>query len=1667
MTRCRIPLAQPTREQLDEIEHLYEAGLYLQAHRAAEKIAPLSSWTSAEARILAGRLAMNLGHPKLSSASFYLAWRQDRSHPTAANYHGRQMQQRSGPYAAWQHFRCLGSIEDGTPGEQADRLSCVSSILTQFRDFERAQRCMDRALEFAPDSPWLYVQQAHLLVSRDRREEALDWAKRSLALQRWYRPGIQAVAECFVQLARNDEAIELLAEASKHLESSAVLYQLMSILFIEERYEEARALLDRVLELSPLRPEDGKNQLYAWRSDLAYFSGDIRAAIEFGSQCPEESFQAILSERIRTAPADAPRKKLDVPFIQQNYMTCGPATLASIGPYWDQPIDHLEVARAICYDGTPDHEERIWAEENGWVVREFTVDWECAKALIDRGVPFTLSTVTPVSAHLQAVVGYDARRGTLLIRDPSSPGLLEFLAEEFLEHSRSTGPRGFVLVPLAEAARLNDLSLPDTVLFDHHFLLKRALVLHDREEAEEQYITQVEFEDNHPLTLRSRWTLALYDNDLRGCLEAVERLLELFPDDATLKLRQHEYLRQLTTRHERLAALEETCMGPTSNPVMWIRLADELISDPREISRAEYMLNRAIRMMPFEPEPYSLLARVFDRLGRYHDAFELSRIAASLGSTDEYLQREFCTAARNVKRHEEALAVLRKRADEVGEASSLPVRTLQWALSTWHRTDEGFEALERGLALRPDDDELMLYTAVEYARSGRFTRAGQLLKSARGKSHEAQWLLAATRVAIDEGRSHDALESGLALVRLNPTHVEGHSMVAGLLEQTIDGAHARAHLDEAISAAPKQFDLQILRIERLRGSDDAAAETALRILIDQDPTHAWSHRELVLCLTDQRSLEAALVAADEAVRLDPFCSASHHIRGRVLEEMYDFEGAAGSHHQALSMDIDDAAAMSGLVRCSRTEESRHRALDYIRSEIERQVVLGDALPAYRSVASQILEGEPVLELLELAREARPDLWQTWCESGRQLVDLHRPDDAVELLEEATRRYPRVGELWMAVAQAHEMRDDASARIRALEETVDASPGWSWAALMLAGALEEDGRLERAEKLLAGLVLRSPSDAPAHGRLASVLWQQGEKDRALDEMRRALTLDPTYEWGWSAFDEWCHEMASGAAPLDFAMALTEERPGDAQNWQALSRRHQEKAREDRSFHLPQALAAIDHAIGLNSHETEYHDARALILAEQGRYEEALAACRPPSFGPCVPTELRSTEAWIYAQAGRVDEAIESLDRIVAEDPAQGWAWQQLYFHHFERGDLQGAEAAATALVRFAPREGEPWAMLAQVLFGHGREEDAREALEKCLVVDSQQRWAASKLLSLTIESGRIAEAQELATRLLAADDHAELRSHCVNLAVKARDAGTAIEHYTALLSSPDADAEDLGFGTRLLAAFGKADEAWAALDHAIGQSSATAPLVSFWVQSCLERGVEPSFQAHLKEAGEDWQHRSLALSAYIEALAEHRKKRALRGLRKSHPDWFEGDTILWGSMGYAMIQVGDRQTTAWLKSWKGREGLQPWMLLNVALVAMREGRVEDAMEASRKALEVGPPERVSEHVVVLGFYEALESTRSGHTSLRPTVHDGTILPFYKMLHGLTQALHESARTNVDSREAFRLARDHFWAASYPRDVWKQDALAKGLRRQSATAIVKRRGGLLAWIWWIYI
>ena len=347
-------------EDLRGVRDLYDRGLYLQAWKAAEMLGPLRQWRGTSARVLAGRLAGNLGAQRLGRVLHFRTWRDDRSSLEALYSYAYALLDRRGPLDAWNALKPGGDFADAPDALRSDLYALRAEIASLLRDFDTAEHWLARAEKLTADRAWTHVARARVLEHEDRYEEALDVVRKGLALRPWYRPAVQAMGHLLQLLDRDPEALAFLREASRQIESGAVVVQLAALEVELGHHAEARRTCERIEALHPLIEGDLRTWLSARRCDTAYACGDLAAAREHALRIDTPFYQRF-AERLGAGQIDGRRVLLPVGFVRQHHMTCAPATLSAISRYWDMAAEHLTVAEEICYDGTPAHSERRWA----------------------------------------------------------------------------------------------------------------------------------------------------------------------------------------------------------------------------------------------------------------------------------------------------------------------------------------------------------------------------------------------------------------------------------------------------------------------------------------------------------------------------------------------------------------------------------------------------------------------------------------------------------------------------------------------------------------------------------------------------------------------------------------------------------------------------------------------------------------------------------------------------------------------------------------------------------------------------------------------------------------------------------------------------------------------------------------------------------------------------------------------------------------------------------------------------------------------------------------------------------------------------------------------------------------------------------------------------------
>ncbi|MBL8190131.1 MAG: tetratricopeptide repeat protein [Acidobacteria bacterium] len=1632
--------------QLQPIKELYNRGLYLRAYVAATQLAPINEWEGTEALLLAGRMAGMLGAPRLMRRLHLRAWREDRAHPEAIYYYARAILDWRGPWRAWMFMRRVEELPDADTAMQSDWYGLKAGLFGLLRDFDAADELIAKAEALTPENPWLWVEKASVFESEDRYEDAVAAAQYSLQLRPFYRPAIQSLAHLLTILDREAEARALLEEAAQKLECLPLLIQLAQLQMDIGDCQAARQNFQHALELSSLLEPEMREWLSGRLAEAAYLCGDNTQAVELFNQAGN-GFYKTIAERLAKATAEQKRTQLPVGFIRQHHVTCAPATLTTISRFWQMPAEHLNIAEQICYGGTTDHSERKWAEQNGWVAKEFCVNWEDAVKLIDRGVPFTLATVEPGNAHLQAVIGYDALRGSLLMRDPYVRSLGEGLSPEMLEHYRSTGPRGMALVPKEKASLLNDLDLKEAALYDKQHFIQRALFDHRREEAFRIWQQMSAEALEHRLTLYARITIAWYDDDQIQVLACVEKLLEQFPEDANLKMQKIICLRTLARRSERLEYLKTICEDEKSDPLFWQQLAQELSEDARQHKEALRLLHKTLRSRPLDANSFYQLANIRWSQRQFDEALPLYRFAACLKDINEQYVQGYFIAARHLRRTQEAMEFLAQRFRRFGKRSGFPARTLSWAYEQTGQSPEALDILRQAIELRPDDGELLLYASEAFARHGDFAEAARLLELGEGKAPTTQWQRGAALIAAYQGELQRSLSLWQAVVEAEPLAIDANRNVAQLLAETESHEKALAFVRSVAARFPHSLPIHQMLVDWLR-DDPEANELALRHIVEIEPANAWARRELAFCLSQQRRFEEALEQAVTGRELEPMSPYGHCAIGEVHAEMGNFPLARQAFSEAIKLSVDLEFAINELMNNSHSAAERRESLEFIRQELIRQVTYGDGLLAYRQAARMVLNAEEVLQLQQAALDARPDLWHSWSAVVYSLMDLQRLDDALQLARQMTERFPLVPRVWLDLAAVQRARLDEEGLIDALQHALRINPAWGTATQQLAEVHQHAGRFEEARKLMEQAIAYTPLDHSNYGYLADILWQMGERESALERIKQSVTLEPGYDWGWRALREWSQLAGKPELALECARNLTEKRPGQARSYLILAQT------EGQSF--DDRLQALNRAIELDPRLVEGHSLRARLLTQLQCYDEARAACRPEVYGDNLPPELRCAEAIVDADRGDLPAAVEQLKKLVADEPNYYPAWSLLADWYRASESYADYLNAAQEMVRLVPHRSVPLGYLADAQLLNDHRKEAKETLRYAMTLDPAYEFASTALFDMQLQDYELDAAEETLAilRQQIGGDLTTVRE--LRLAGKRKNFWQARELLKSLCLSKTDNASFLAQALQADMETNWNATAVEVLNETLDSPQANPNVGVFYVESCEAKQQWENCRRRLlslPERNELWRR---AVNAYLEALTRAGQKHRAREFINEVEADLRAHVLTWGHTGYVLLNLGDvKRTIEWMSDWRNRESVESWMLWNLSLALRMESRNAESREVSLQALSLQPDDLTQAHTLLVTMDELLQGDLNAAEQRIVRINEPTLRDWDRHLWRLIGVVHELRKTNPPNYSA---AIDQLISWSRSTNFFGGSDMLDKLLRRIVLQLAKEEGSL---------
>ena len=281
----------------------------------------------------------------------------------------------------------------------------LAELYSRFRDWERVDALFDEVGTLDVSwRPWHRVERATVFENQDRLDDAYAEVEACLHEAPWYRPAVQMKAYLLEESGEFDEAIQLLEESMAHIEYAPIAFSLLRLINRHRPESDLTEYVGRFRHLQLVKDDDYEQALLRLRCDDAIEKRDHPAAVELSKQCTGLFFESVC-ERLEASDAIEPPVDAGVPFVRQDYRTCGPATLDALCRYWGEDAQQANIIEEIWFDGTSDFLERRWAQQQGYVVREFRLTWDATRTLLDGGVPFALATVETTSAHMQVVAG--------------------------------------------------------------------------------------------------------------------------------------------------------------------------------------------------------------------------------------------------------------------------------------------------------------------------------------------------------------------------------------------------------------------------------------------------------------------------------------------------------------------------------------------------------------------------------------------------------------------------------------------------------------------------------------------------------------------------------------------------------------------------------------------------------------------------------------------------------------------------------------------------------------------------------------------------------------------------------------------------------------------------------------------------------------------------------------------------------------------------------------------------------------------------------------------------------------------------------------------------------------------------------------------------------------
>lgn len=1572
---------------------LYEGARFVDAFAATQELWADKSNAlklGAPEAVLAARLASRLGGAKFSRALFDLARELDPKSPLV-RYYCRHRTHRQTLFDELKDFVADPELSTDDIDLKASWFASHAATFSLIRDFDNAQRFIERA--HAQNSPrgWVHSCHADILAREDRRDEALKMAEEAWKRQ----PGMPytagSLSSALAELGRGEEAVTRLRTwLASGGQSFEVMLQFMRALLQsmergndESRASGARELYDlaaRFEQLAPLADRFARRALNYNLIEAARLSGDHARLTELAARLDWPFYNSVAANLAKNPGG----KRLVLPHkpVRQDHNTCLPASVCTVLSTQGVAVEQQELGRELTFEGTPSYRVNDWAEKKGFVVRHFIADRAGVEALLSAGLSFVIGFEYLNNAHACAVVGADFALGTLLIHDPSSVALSEQLLEFLDKGEAPLGPRCVVIYPKAQAEQFAAIKLKGEQEASARLQFQR---VRDEQGALEaaRYLEKAGVDNSPQGEFLKSWALSSVGR-ARESIEVVKRLVAQWPDCVVLQraliggtealgdtAQTREELRKILARSP-LPGASQGAEYIYPAPHLYARYADLLRRSAVSHAEAMRVSQQALRRGPFEPEAYVVRGEIHWHLGQFAEALFPYRCASTLHYENDTYARYYAEALHKLGREREAVEWLEKRARHFVEKldAAGPWRVLADTLEDFGFPGEALEKLHLGLKLRPQDGSLAAFGAIFLSRYAQTAQAAAALEVARQHATKGEYHNAASALARMEGNAAQALEHAQKRVEHEPTSINARGLLLHTLEQVKGPDEALKLCEQWVSEHAGDEDYENLLLDRLdRGMQRERRVKLLRERLARNDADAWAWRELTFTLLESAGMATATRRIDAARELDgavarceqtcPDHPATAIIRTEYMMVKGRREEAFKACTRALEIDPAYSYAFNRLFDIAQMLGGAYprQAADIADAALWRTPGQWSLAPNIADRLGQVLGvDEARTRVSRWLRRARRDPYpvSAWAEMlldhGRGVADARR---VVRRLSRAVARFPLHINLRYALAHAYSNLQRPDDEVQALRGIIECAPRETRARVLLSETLEFLGKGDQAAAELNKAADLDPLDHRVWMALAAYHERQGDLAKAIEAVATACAKLPDNMNLWERRIALLEKAGRLEELLAAARDVAKRYPDGAlaqlilaramRTANVRARRRDVEAQYEKALSLnAQFYEAVDEYTDFLCVHTEYDKAREIINRHLRTIEN--------------PDPLRAKLAEILRAEKRNKEALDAIVQLVRERPDYYWGWKLLL--EWSAADKR-FEPAKSMLKEVPPR------LEANAVFGAERLEfleqakapkaQTEEGWQQLIENFPQNREINLRRADRLLEAKRFKDAAQLMERYAGIDpDDAQTLSRLVRVHCALKNNDVALIHAHRLWF--EANGESWGACEDSVDALEKANAAGVNLSEVCKRVAAGALPLPVATRVLAFKAGKAGVRQPLVEFAELIEKRALEYGSWdvftsvLDGLEEAGESKWVINFSVRQEQLCRDDPQLWMIVGRALRMDGRyAQCAKWFAGWRQRPAVEMWGISNALWSLVHLGRYAECLEMGEAAL----------------------------------------------------------------------------------------------------------------------